>query len=75
MIVMPKLSDCHQGLGRFRREEIATLASQASLEDLELLAKEPTILVPPKEANVMNIDLGTSDLSKMVIISAHLPKE
>jgi hypothetical protein len=57
------------------REEIATLASQANPEDLELPAKKPTILVPPKEADVMKIDLGAGDPSKMVTISAHLPKE
>jgi hypothetical protein len=57
------------------REEIATLASQANPEDLELSAKKPTILFPHKEANVMKIDLGTGDPSKMATISAHLPKE
>jgi hypothetical protein len=57
------------------REEIATLASQANPEDLELLAKKPTILVLPKEVNVMKIDLGAGDPSKMVTISAHLPKK
>jgi hypothetical protein len=57
------------------REEIATLASQANPEDLELPAKKPTIFVPPKEVDVMKIDLGTGDPSKTVTISAHLPKE
>jgi hypothetical protein len=57
------------------REEIATLASQANPEDLELPAKKPTIFVLPKEVDVMNIDLGTSDPSKTATISAHLPKE
>jgi hypothetical protein len=57
------------------REEITTLASQANPKDLELPAKKPTILVLPKEADVMKIDLSTSDPSKMATISAHLPKE
>jgi hypothetical protein len=35
------------------REEIATLASQANPIDLEISAKRPSILAPPKEANVM----------------------
>jgi hypothetical protein len=57
------------------REEIATLASQANPEDLELPAKKRTILVPPKEADVLKIDLGTGDPSKTATISAHLTKE
>jgi hypothetical protein len=57
------------------REEIDTLASQTNLEDLELPTKKPTILVPPKETDVMKIDLGTGDPSKTATISAHLPKE
>jgi hypothetical protein len=57
------------------REEVATLASQANSEDLELPAKKPAILVSPKEADVMKIDLSTSDHFKMATISAHLPKE
>jgi hypothetical protein len=57
------------------REEIDTLASQANPEDLELRAKKPTIIVLPKEADVMKIDLGTGDLSKTATISAHLPKK
>jgi hypothetical protein len=57
------------------REEIATLASQANLEDLELPTNKPTILVLPKEMDVMKIDLSTGDPSKTVTISAHPPKE
>jgi hypothetical protein len=57
------------------REEIATLSSQDNPEDLELPAKKPTIIVLPKEADVMKIDLGTGDLSKTATISAHLPKK
>jgi hypothetical protein len=57
------------------REEIATLASQANPEDSELSAKKPNIIVSPKEADIMKIDLGTDDSSKTATISAHLPKE
>jgi hypothetical protein len=56
------------------REEIATLRSQPNPKDLELPAKKPTILVLPKEVDVMKINLGTGDPSKMVTISAYLPK-
>ena len=41
-------------------------------EELEILAKKPSILAPPKEADVKQIDLGTGDPSKIAIISAHL---
>jgi hypothetical protein len=54
------------------REEIATVATQMNPEKLEILAKKPCILAPPKEADVKKIDLGTSDLEKMATISAHL---
>jgi hypothetical protein len=55
--------------------EIVTLASQASPENLEIPSKRPSILVSPKEADVMKIDLGTGDPSKITIISAHLSKK
>jgi hypothetical protein len=55
------------------RLEIATMAVQEP-SDLELLAKKPAILVPPKDADVMKIDLGTGDPSKTVTISTHLPQ-
>jgi hypothetical protein len=54
------------------REEIATVAAQINLEELEILAKKPYILAPPKEADVKKIDLGTGDPEKTVTISAHL---
>jgi hypothetical protein len=44
-------------------------------KELEILAKRPSILTPPKEADVKQIDLGTSDPSKMVTISAHLSEK
>jgi hypothetical protein len=41
-------------------------------EELEIPAKKSCILASPKEADVKKIDLDTSDLEKMVTISAHL---
>ena len=43
-----------------------------SPEELEIPAKKPSILAPPKEADVKQIDLGTGDPSKTATISAHL---
>jgi hypothetical protein len=40
-------------------------------EELEIPAKRPSILAPPKEADIKQIDLGTGDPSKTVTISAH----
>jgi hypothetical protein len=40
-------------------------------EELEILAKKPCILAPPKEADVKKIDLGTCDPEKTSTISAH----
>jgi hypothetical protein len=54
------------------KEEIATVAAQINPEELEILAKKPYILAPPKEADVKKIDLGTGDPEKTVTISAHL---
>ena len=54
------------------RKEITTVAAEMSLEELEIPAKKPIILAPPKEVDVKQIDLGTSDPSKMATISAHL---
>ena len=49
------------------RKEIATIAIEMSPEELEILAKMPSILTPPKEADVKQINLGTGDPSKTVI--------
>jgi len=54
------------------RKEIATIAAEISPEELEIPAKKPSILAPPKEADIKQIDLGTGDPSKMATISAHL---
>jgi hypothetical protein len=54
------------------REEIATIATKINPEELEIPTKRPSILAPPKEADVKKIDLGTGDPSKTVTISAHL---
>jgi hypothetical protein len=54
------------------REEITTVAARMNPKELEILAKEPCILAPPKEADLKKIDLGTGDLEKIATISAHL---
>jgi hypothetical protein len=54
------------------REEITTVTAQMNPEELEIPAKKPCILAPPKEANVKKIDLGTGDSEKTATISAHL---
>jgi hypothetical protein len=54
------------------REDITTIAAKINLKKLEVLAKKPNILAPPKEADVKQIDLGTGDPSKTATISAHL---
>jgi hypothetical protein len=41
------------------REEIASITAKINLEELEILAKRPSILAPPKEANVKQIDCNT----------------
>ena len=59
----------------YERKEVVTIAKEFNLEELEILAKRPSILVPPKEADVKQIDLVTGDPSKMATISAHLSKK
>jgi hypothetical protein len=54
------------------RDEIATIAAEINPKKLEILAKKPSILAPPKEADVKQIDLGTSEPSKTATISAYL---
>jgi hypothetical protein len=54
------------------REEIATIVAKINPEELEILAKKPSILAPPKEADVQQIDLGTGDPSKTATINTHL---
>jgi hypothetical protein len=41
-------------------------------EELEIPAKKPCIVAPPKEADVKKNDLGTGDPEKTTTISAHL---
>ena len=53
------------------RKEIATIAAEIS-QELDIPAKKPSILAPPKEADIKQIDLGTGDPSKTATISAHL---
>jgi hypothetical protein len=57
------------------REEIATVATEMNPEELKIPAKRPSILAPPMEADIKQIDLGTSDPSKMATISAHLSEK
>jgi hypothetical protein len=54
------------------REEVATIAAKINTEELDILAKKPSILAPPKEADMKQINLGTGDPSKTATISAHL---
>jgi hypothetical protein len=55
-----------------RREEIATIAAEIKPEELEISAKRPCILAPPKEADVKQTDLGICDPSRTATINAHL---
>jgi hypothetical protein len=57
------------------REEIATVTGEINPEELEIPAKRPSFLVPPKEADIKQIDLGTGDPSKTATISAHLSEK
>jgi hypothetical protein len=43
-----------------------------NMEELEISAKRPSILAPPKEDDVKQIGLGTGDPSKTATISTHL---
>ena len=54
------------------RKEIASVATEMSPDELVIPAKKPSILAPPKEADVKQINLGTGDPSKTSTISAHL---
>ena len=54
------------------KEEISFTSRKINFDELEIPAKNPTILAPPKEANIKMIDLGTGDPAKTAIISAHL---
>ena len=57
------------------RKEIAAIATKTNQEELEIPAKKPSIIAPPKEADVKQIDLGTGDTSKTATISAHLSEK
>jgi hypothetical protein len=54
------------------REKIVTIEAEINSEELEISAKRPSILAPPKQADVKQIDLGTGDPSKTATIRAHL---
>jgi hypothetical protein len=57
------------------RGEIATVAVEMNLKELEILAKRLSILAPPKEADIKQINLGIGDPSKTATISAHLSEK
>ena len=59
----------------YEAQEIANIAQQTKPEDTEILTKKAGIIAPPSKMDTIEIDLGTSDPSKMAIISAHLSKE
>ena len=42
---------------------------------MEILTKKAGIITPPSKTDTIEIDLGTGDPSKIVIVSAHLSKE
>jgi hypothetical protein len=57
------------------RREIATVAAEMNPKELEILAKRPSILASPKEADIKQINLGIGDPSKTVTINAHLSEK
>ena len=59
----------------YEAQEITNFAQQTKPEDMEILTKKAGIIAPPSKMDTIKIDLGTSDPSKMVIISTHLSKE
>jgi len=59
----------------FEAQEIAQLAKTLTPEELDIPTKKLGIIAPPKQPDVMNIDLNTGDPSKTATISAHLPRE
>lgn len=54
------------------KQEVAKAAAAINPEEFEIPSKRPSLLTPPKEADVKHIDLGTGDPTKTAIISAHL---
>jgi hypothetical protein len=42
---------------------------------MEIPTKKAGIITPPFDLDIIKIDLGTGDPTKIVLISAHLPKE
>jgi hypothetical protein len=57
------------------REQITMVVIEINLEEVDILAKRPNILALPKEADIKQIDLGTSDPSKTATISTHLSEK
>jgi hypothetical protein len=54
------------------KEEVATTTAEMNPKELQIPTKKPSLITPPKDADVKQIDLGTGDPTKTVIISAHL---
>jgi hypothetical protein len=42
---------------------------------MEIPTKKAGIITPPFDSDIIKIDLGIDDPTKMALISAHLPKE
>jgi hypothetical protein len=59
----------------YEAQEIANLAKHTKPEDTKILTKKVGIIASPSKTDTVEIDLGTSDPSKMAVISAHLSKE
>ena len=59
----------------YEAHEIVNLAWQIKPEDKETPTKNVGIIKPPSNSDIIKIDLGTGDPTKMALISAHLPKE
>jgi hypothetical protein len=77
---MPLIVTCRQSksqpkLKQPTEEEIAMVTAEMNPKELEILAKKPSILDPPKEADIKQTELGTGDPSKMATISTHLPEK
>lgn len=57
------------------KKEVITITGEINTDELKIPAKRPSILIPPKETDVKQIDLGTGDPSKTVTISTHLSEK
>jgi hypothetical protein len=53
-------------------KEVVSATTAINPDKLKIPSKKPSLIAPPKEADVKQVDLGTGDPSKTAIISAHL---